>query len=360
MIISVEVEENSMKIVTRRFTAILLVAAMLFTFVPAVSANAASYLDFKADQCLVVTAPDGVNMHDDPSVNAERILILACGTHVTVNSIRTNGWMNVTCGAYTGWVEGTEGWFNIYQTTPTVYDYTNKQAVVLANALNVHSAPIQTASNIIDDLSKGQAVDAAGYTANGWTKVRYYRGTKEIVGYVSSIWIRLVDVTDTTYSAPEEFTEIYGWSAQVKSNCSALNVHASPSVNSDVITEFYAGDVVSILAESGHWYRVSFNYGGQMMTGYIYKSYTKVLDAMENLRLNKASKTLRKGKKFHILVRGNTGMSLAVTWKSSNKKVAKVNKRGYVTAKKKGNAVITCTIRVGNQKKILKCNIKVK
>ncbi len=270
------------------------------------------------------------------------------------------GWMKVTCGGHTGWVLGNDGWFASYNASPAVIAYSgNMQARVLATALNVHTTPVKLSSNIIDDLYLGQVVEALGYTNTGWTKVSYYKGSSLVTGYVYSAWVSVSAKTSTS-SAQEQFTTIYGYSAAVKSTCAALNVHCSPSIDADVITDIYSGDVVNILAQSKSWYKISLNVNGSMREGYIYRSYTNKKDAMVNLRLSVSSKSLKKGKKYHILVRGNTGMSIKTTWKSSNTKVAKVSSTGYVTAKKKGTAKITCTIKVGKRTKKLTCRIKVK
>lgn len=73
-------------------------------------------------------------------------------------------------------------------------------------------------------------------------------------------------------------------------------------------------------------------------------------------QLNASKKTLYVGQKFDLDYYGGTG---TVTWKSSNSSVAKVNKNGLVTARKKGKVTITatrnkrsvtCTVNVINQK----------
>lgn len=57
-----------------------------------------------------------------------------------------------------------------------------------------------------------------------------------------------------------------------------------------------------------------------------------------------ATKNLKKGKSFTIKAKLlPTGAEAKVTYKSSNKKVAMVNAKGKVTAKKAGTAVITVT-----------------
>lgn len=46
-----------------------------------------------------------------------------------------------------------------------------------------------------------------------------------------------------------------------------------------------------------------------------------------------------------------TANNRKVTWKSSNKKIATVNSKGVVTAKKKGTVKITATAKDGSKKK---------
>ena len=80
------------------------------------------------------------------------------------------------------------------------------------------------------------------------------------------------------------------------------------------------------------------------------------------LTLNKKKVTIKKGKTFQLKV---TKLSPAnafnqkVTWKSSNTKIATVDKNGKVKAKKKGTCTITCTAADGSGKKVI-CKITVK
>ena len=80
------------------------------------------------------------------------------------------------------------------------------------------------------------------------------------------------------------------------------------------------------------------------------------------ITLNKTKLTLKKGKTFQLKVKTikpANAFSKKVTWKSSNKKVATVDKNGKVTAKKKGTCTITCTAADGSKIKAT-CKITVK
>lgn len=73
----------------------------------------------------------------------------------------------------------------------------------------------------------------------------------------------------------------------------------------------------------------------------------------KKVSLNKTSITLKKGKTFQLKLKNATKK---VIWKTTNKKVAAVGKKGKVTAKKKGNAVIKAIYNG----KTFRCKVKVK
>ncbi len=75
--------------------------------------------------------------------------------------------------------------------------------------------------------------------------------------------------------------------------------------------------------------------------------------AKKKVKLNKKKITLKVGKTYKLKVK-NTRKK--VKWSSNKPKVAKVSKKGKVTAKKKGTAIITA--KVGKKK--YKCTVKVK
>ena len=83
--------------------------------------------------------------------------------------------------------------------------------------------------------------------------------------------------------------------------------------------------------------------------------------AVSSVELNKATIALEKGKTYTLkeTIAPSTAKNKAVTWKSSNTKVATV-KNGKVTAKAKGTTTITATTKDGAKKAICKVTVGVK
>ena len=78
-------------------------------------------------------------------------------------------------------------------------------------------------------------------------------------------------------------------------------------------------------------------------------------------KLNKSKLTLDEGATFKLKVVKNKNKISKVTWKSTKAAVAKVSKKGLVTAKKAGNATIKAIFKVKGAKKktTLKCKVTV-
>lgn len=85
----------------------------------------------------------------------------------------------------------------------------------------------------------------------------------------------------------------------------------------------------------------------------LYNNDMQIVEAAKKkVKLNSSKKTLLKGKKFQLKLKNNRKK---IKWSSSKKSVATVNKKGKVTAKKTGKAIITA--KVGKKK--YKCKITV-
>ncbi len=85
-----------------------------------------------------------------------------------------------------------------------------------------------------------------------------------------------------------------------------------------------------------------------------------VVQKVVSVKLSAKSKTIKKGKSFTLkatVLPTNANMK-AVTFTSTNKKVATVNSKGKVTAKKVGKTTIIVTTK--DSKKRAKCTLKVK
>lgn len=142
-----------------------------------------------------------------------------------------------------------------------------------------------------------------------------------------------------------------------------------------------AGRIPVDVSTSGSWYEnVSTSEDGQSFIGIDGATWTDISSAdggNENCRikaytddvvikvskiaLNKTGATLMKNETLDLkaTVTPSNAANKAVTWKSSNTKVATVNSRGKVTAKSPGTATITCTAKDGSGKKAT-CKITVR
>jgi uncharacterized protein YjdB len=79
-----------------------------------------------------------------------------------------------------------------------------------------------------------------------------------------------------------------------------------------------------------------------------------VVQQVTKVKMNKKTATIKKGKKLTLkaTVTPSDANSRKVTWKSSNKKIATVNSKGKVTAKKKGKVTITAIAKDGSKKSV--------
>lgn len=83
-----------------------------------------------------------------------------------------------------------------------------------------------------------------------------------------------------------------------------------------------------------------------------------IADAASKPALNKTTSTLFEGKQYDLNIKNKIKKS-TYTWSTSDKKVAKVNKKGLVTAVSKGSATITCKVKAPKKTYKLTCKVKV-
>lgn len=98
-----------------------------------------------------------------------------------------------------------------------------------------------------------------------------------------------------------------------------------------------------------------------MKTRLCYGCHGKQAESIERIKttvtLKKKSVNLKKGKTYVLKIKKKHSKDKVKSFKSSNKKVATVTKKGKITAKKKGTAKITVTMKSGCK---ATCKIKVK
>lgn len=74
------------------------------------------------------------------------------------------------------------------------------------------------------------------------------------------------------------------------------------------------------------------------------------------ISLKKKSLTIQTGAKYTLKIKSKTYGDKIKKWSSSNKKIATVSKKGKITGKKEGTAIITLTMKSGVK---AKCKVKV-
>ena len=83
----------------------------------------------------------------------------------------------------------------------------------------------------------------------------------------------------------------------------------------------------------------------------------KTVENNKKLKLNKTKIVIKKKKKYSLKIKSKAKGDRVKKWKSSNKKIAKVNKKGRVTALKKGKCTIKLYMKSGA---VAKCKVIVK
>ena len=138
------------------------------------------------------------------------------------------------------------------------------QVVNVHSNLNVRSGA-STSSNVIGSLSNGSKVTIVGESGS-WYKINYGNTT----GYVSKDYIQVSgESSSSSNSGSSSQGTTSGKSGQVVNVHSSLNVRNGASTSSSIIGSLSNGSKVTIVGESGSWYKI--NYGNT--TGYVSKDY---------------------------------------------------------------------------------------
>ena len=150
------------------------------------------------------------------------------------------------------------------------------QVVNVHSSLNVRSGA-STSSSVIGSLSNGSKVTIVEESGS-WYKINYGNTT----GYVSKDYIQASGESNNSSnssnsgnSSSETASNKSGYVVNVHSS---LNVRSGASTSSSVIGSLSNGSKVTIVGESGSWYKIS--YGNT--TGYVSKEYVSLGSSVPN------------------------------------------------------------------------------
>ena len=162
-------------------SSLLLTATVFGTFSAAVNANPiqkpGEYLLAQAsDTCRLVTARNGLNVRQEPTVNSQAIGIINNGRTVTIQNRGTNGWVPITAPVQ-GYVYG--GFLATCETA-TVPPPSTCRRVVANQGLPVREQPTPDGTTV-GVVARGRRVTIESLGANGWVPI-----TVPLRGYVQS------------------------------------------------------------------------------------------------------------------------------------------------------------------------------
>ena len=217
----------------------------------------------------VVNVHSVLRVRSEASLNSEVVGYLTNGC--SVNILGENGdWYNIN---YNGksvyvskeYVQVSGGASNSSESSSQeTRSGKSGQVVNVHSSLNVRSGA-STSSSVIGSLSNGSKVTIVGESGS-WYKINYGNTT----GYVSKDYVQASGEQNSSSESSSQGTTS-GKSGQVVNVHSSLNVRSGASTSSSVIGSLSNGSKVTIVGESGSWYKI--NYGNT--TGYVSKEYVQ-------------------------------------------------------------------------------------
>ena len=224
----------------------------------------------------VVNVHSVLRVRSEASLNSEVVGYLTNGC--SVNILGENGdWYNIN---YNGksvyvskeYVQVSGGASNSSESSSQeTRSGKSGQVVNVHSSLNVRSGA-STSSSVIGSLSNGSKVIIVGESGS-WYKINYGNTT----GYVSKDYVQASGEQNSSSESSSQGTTS-GKSGQVVNVHSSLNVRSGASTSSSVIGSLSNGSKVTIVGESGSWYKI--NYGNT--TGYVSKEYVSLGSSVPN------------------------------------------------------------------------------
>ena len=205
----------------------------------------------------VVNVHSVLRVRSEASLNSEVVGYLTNGC--SVNILGENGdWYNIN---YNGksvyvskeYVQVSGGASNSSESSSQeTRSGKSGQVVNVHSSLNVRSGA-STSSSVIGSLSNGSKVTIVGESGS-WYKINYGNTT----GYVSKDYVQASGEQNSSSESSSQGTTS-GKSGQVVNVHSSLNVRSGASTSSSVIGSLSNGSKITIVGESGSWYKI--NYG---------------------------------------------------------------------------------------------------
>jgi len=217
----------------------------------------------------VVTA-SALNVRSGPSTKNHKVGMVVKGTRLTI--LGTQGsWYKISYNGKTAYVHS--DYVKLESTSTPSPGSGNVgtvigKATVTASSLNVRSGP-GTNYKRIGSLPRNRQVELLA-KQGAWYKIKYGSG----VGYVHGNYLKIVSSGNTSNnSGSSDNSSNRGTTQRTGTvNASALNVRSGPGTNYSSKGLLSRGSKVTIVGESGSWYKINYGSG----TGYVHKNYIKL------------------------------------------------------------------------------------
>lgn len=212
-----------------------------------------------------------LNVRNGAGANFTRIGGLTKGASFSVYEEK-DGWLKIKYGSDYGWISKS---YTDYKGKEPVTEpekpkeepkFEQFQAKVSGvSSLWMRSGP-STNYDTVTALSEGTVVTVVGQDpTTGWYQVKY--GDKS--GWMSNKYLEKVTGGNTN---PDPKPPQGGTFEVVVTNCNNLNVRTGPNANYEQIGQLPVGTKVTVLEESGGWYRINYNGRDGWISGdYTYK-----------------------------------------------------------------------------------------
>lgn len=225
-----------------------------------------------------VIATSAVNLRSGPSVDYSILAWIPYGGYAVVSGIAGNGWLQVTYGGTTGFVN--PAYFDtsrmvksgttvpVIPATPVtpvtpaqpVVVPTVGQATVNATRLNLRSGP-STKYSVLAVLPYGQVVNTISRSGS-WTQVQ----AGNLTGYVSSRYLSTKGTTATKPPSVVATTSLYYYAT------TSVNIRSGPGDSYPVIGYVNANQIVQGVGVYGNWIKIRVS-NGSSYEAYVSSSY---------------------------------------------------------------------------------------